>query len=591
MLRSGLNTAGLLWCALALALIAGPRTVAAAEKSAAMVIDANTGAVLHNQSGDEPRLPASLTKMMTLYLTFEQIEAGHLSQNTKLTVSERAASVAPSKLELKAGDQITVINAIKALIVKSANDMAVTLAEQIAGSEAEFASLMTRRARQIGMKSTVFKNASGLPDSDQVTTARDMLTLAMRLQDDFPRHYALFSLHSFSYDGKTHRTHNTLMGRFPGMDGIKTGYTQKSGFNLVSSVKTGGKHIVGAVFGGTTASVRNAHMRMLMFQSLDKSSTQRTRTSGPQLIAQARPAKRPAKPVAKPVTVAAAAARPAPAPAPLQRPARKPATNAAAPAAVETAVSGLLAAATDMAEANRTTPNPAGVSASIAGGVPDAAPGMQAAVIPKLDFAALRATLRAARDEQSNSGDGDARRPRGERHAAPPASAPPAATETVIAKAGGGTFVGRPPSTLNTQLASLDGGPAPQSPPGSIAQLVATNTTQDPLPPSTLHEQAQRLGAFETPPAGLGGPSPEASAYDVQIGSFSSSDEAERRLVSAQSSASEILDGHAPMTLPVMAGDKPLYRARFAGFDAKKASAACLELRRLTFDCFVAPSN
>ncbi len=578
-LRSGLSSGVFGGCALALAVICAPQAAVAAEKSAAMVIDANTGAVLHNNSGDELRRPASLTKMMTLYLTFEQIEAGTLSPSTKLTVSERAASVAPSKLDLNAGDQITVINAIKALIVKSANDMAVTLAEHIAGSEHAFATLMTKRARQLGMKSTVFKNASGLPDGGQVTTARDMLTLAMRLQDNFPRQYALFSTQTFSYGGKTHRTHNTLMGRFPGMDGIKTGYTAKSGFNLVSSVRNSGKHLVGAVFGGATASVRNAHMRMLMFNALDKASTERSRISGPQLIAQARPAKRPAKKEATAVTLAAADKRPVPAPVPAKRPTAK----VTPPPATQPDAIAALPAAGPQPELAGTV---AGVSAVNSPRLTPAPQFETAAVIPKLDFAALRATLRAARDEA------EGQPPRGERHAAPDASAPPAATETVIAKANGGTFAARPPSTLNAQMAGLDGEPAVQSSsqPNTMAALIAASTEGPALPPSTLQEQAQRIGAFDTP-SGLGGPTGEPSAYDVQIGSFSSPDEAERRLVSAKSSASELLEGHAPMTLPVSSGDKPLYRARFAGFDAKKASAACLELRRLAFDCFVAPSK
>src|SRR5262249_36100855 len=156
------------------------------------------------------------------------------------------------------------------------------------GSEAQFARLMTERAREIGMSSTTFRNASGLPNPVQKTTARDMVSLAIRLQEDFPQDYGLFATGSFTFRGKTHKTHNTLMRCLPGMDGVKTGYTRASGFNLVSSVHADGKHIVGAVFGGKTAATRNALMRSLLYASLEKASTEKTRS--PQLIAKARPA-------------------------------------------------------------------------------------------------------------------------------------------------------------------------------------------------------------------------------------------------------------------------------------------------------------
>jgi D-alanyl-D-alanine carboxypeptidase len=244
---------------------------------AAMAIDANTGAVLHNRAGDAERYPASLTKMMTLYMTFELIELGRLDYATKIKMTEEAAAASPSKLGLKAGEEIRVIDAIKVLVTKSANDVAVALAQHIGGTEGNFARLMTRKARQIGMKSTTFKNASGLPDDAQVTTARDMLTLALRLQDAFPQHYELFATRTFTYAGKTYRNHNALLGRYEGTDGIKTGYTRASGFNLVTSVRRGGKRVVAAVFGGKTGRIRNARMRALLDKALAKASTKVTR--------------------------------------------------------------------------------------------------------------------------------------------------------------------------------------------------------------------------------------------------------------------------------------------------------------------------
>ncbi len=285
-----------------------PLPVNAEARHAAMVIDANSGQVLHNQAGDELRYPASLTKMMTLYMAFELIENGRLAYQSRLKVSHEAASAAPSKLDLDPGEDIQLIDAIKALITKSANDVAIVIAEHIGGTEANFARMMTAKARQIGMKDTTFRNASGLPDPGQLTTARDMLTLALRLQDDFPRHYGLFTTRSFAYNGATHRNHNTLLGTYSGIDGIKTGYTRASGFNLVSSVRREGRHVVAAVFGGSSAASRNAHMRSLLTRALAKAATEKTRK--PILLARPRLAPRPEAKIAeasapKPVPVAA----------------------------------------------------------------------------------------------------------------------------------------------------------------------------------------------------------------------------------------------------------------------------------------------
>jgi D-alanyl-D-alanine carboxypeptidase len=250
-----------------------------------MILDANSGQVLHSQDGDQPRHPASLTKMMTLFLTFETIESGRLSLSDKITVSPAAASQAPSKLELDVGEEISVSDAIRAVITKSANDVAVALAEKIGGNERTFVGLMNSRARDIGMSKTHFENASGLPNSDQVTTARDMITLGLRLQDDFPKYYPLFATRAFAYNGATYRNHNTMLNTFQGVDGIKTGYTSASGFNLVSSVHRGGRHLVGAVFGGSSAGSRNAEMRSLLMRSFARASTEKTRKPAPSLIA------------------------------------------------------------------------------------------------------------------------------------------------------------------------------------------------------------------------------------------------------------------------------------------------------------------
>ena len=208
-------------------------------KSALLIVDANSGRVLRQSAADAPRHPASLAKLMTLYLVFERIEAGRLTYRTKIRISANAIAAAPSKLDLEEGAEIALIDAIKVLITKSANDVAIAIAEHMAGSEAKFAQLMTRKAGELGMSATTFRNASGLPDDEQVTTARDMLTLALHLEDEFPTHYRLFATRSFTYGGETFRNHNSLLFHFPGTDGLKTGYTHASGFNLVASVRRG----------------------------------------------------------------------------------------------------------------------------------------------------------------------------------------------------------------------------------------------------------------------------------------------------------------------------------------------------------------
>ena len=231
---------------------------------AAIVVDANTGATLHQATPDALRHPASLTKIMTLYLLFEQLEAGKIKLATPMQVSDEAASQAPTKLGLRPGETLAVEDAIKSLVTKSANDAAVVVAEALAGSEEEFARQMTRKARALGMNRTVYRNASGLPNDQQVTTARDQALLGIAIQERFQRYYRYFSTTSFVYRGRTIRSHNRLLGRVDGVDGIKTGYTRASGFNLVSSVRRGDRRMVAVVLGGRSSGQRDAEMRNLI---------------------------------------------------------------------------------------------------------------------------------------------------------------------------------------------------------------------------------------------------------------------------------------------------------------------------------------
>jgi len=252
--------------------LAAPLPAAANSKYAGIVVDAKTGKTLYASSADARRYPASLTKIMTLYAVFEELEAGRLSLNSQFKVSKYASGRPPSKLGLKPGSTIRVKDAILALVTKSANDVATTVAENIAGSEAKFAERMTRTARQIGMTRTVFRNPHGLPDSRQYTTARDMATLGRAIQERFPDYYGYFKTRTYSYKGRRYGNHNRLLGRVKGVDGIKTGYIRASGFNLVTSVKRDGRFIVAVVMGGKTGRSRDAQMVKLVNKYLPRAS-------------------------------------------------------------------------------------------------------------------------------------------------------------------------------------------------------------------------------------------------------------------------------------------------------------------------------
>jgi D-alanyl-D-alanine carboxypeptidase len=234
------------------------------DRYAAIVRDLTSGKILHSVAAEELRYPASLTKMMTLYLLFEDLQQGRVSLGTELAVTSNAEVQPPSKLGLQTGETIEVEDAIKALVTKSANDVAVVVAENLAGSEPAFADRMTRTAYALGMTSTRFRNASGLPDPEQVTTAWDMMVLGTALQLHYPRYYAYFKTPSFSFRGHVHKGHNRLIGKVQGVDGIKTGYIRASGFNLVTSAQRSGRRIVAVVMGGVTAKSRDEQMAALI---------------------------------------------------------------------------------------------------------------------------------------------------------------------------------------------------------------------------------------------------------------------------------------------------------------------------------------
>lgn len=251
----------------------GLSTVSAAPKYAGIVIDARTGKVLYNENGDSLRFPASLTKMMTLYMVFEALDAGRITLNSRVPVSKYAASEPPSKLGVGAGRSVTVEQAILALVTRSANDIATAVAEFLGGSERRFAEMMTAKARSLGMTKTTYRNAHGLPNSAQMTTARDQARLSLALRQHYPQYYKYFSTRSFKFGKSTIGNHNRLLGTVRGVDGIKTGFTRAAGFNLATSAQADGRSIVAVVMGASSGARRNAQMTSLVQRYLPKGST------------------------------------------------------------------------------------------------------------------------------------------------------------------------------------------------------------------------------------------------------------------------------------------------------------------------------
>ena len=274
-----------------------------AAKYAAIVIEEHSGKVLFSRSADSPRYPASLTKIMTLYLVFEELSSGRLEMSSRIKVSRLAASRSPSKLHLRPGQTITVKDAIYALVTKSANDVATAVAEHLSGSEREFAKRMTRKARALGMSRTTFRNASGLPHSKQRSTARDMARLAVAMRRDFPQYYNVFSAKSFNWKGQKFRNHNKLLSAYSGTDGIKTGYINASGFNLVASVERRGIRLIGVVFGGRSGRTRDKHMMQILDASFKraKPADLGTQVAGVRVVPQRKTTMPPTKlPIAPP---------------------------------------------------------------------------------------------------------------------------------------------------------------------------------------------------------------------------------------------------------------------------------------------------
>jgi D-alanyl-D-alanine carboxypeptidase len=512
---------------------------------ASIVVDANNGEVLQATNADAPRHPASLTKIMTLYLLFERLEAGTIKLDAPLKVSAHATEQAPTILGVKAGQAITVDDAIKAVVTRSANDIAVAIAENIAGDEEAFAKLMTQKARALGMNHTTYVNASGLPDDDQITTARDLAVLGRAIQERFPRYYRYFALREFVYHGVPIRNHDHLLGAVGGVDGIKTGFTRASGFNLVTSVHRDGRYLVAVVLGGRSAFERDAHMRELIGAHIREASLHRTapliaekteQSTEPQAVASAKaPASR--------AEAAAAHADPVPAAIspvratvgssdPIQPLLVKTVTFRTAP--VQTASLGPMPALVAVTAA----PSPPPATGSVANPQQVAQAQMpdppHTIMVPSSEPAAI------------------ATAPRSE-----PAVAEPAKVE--------------PPKAEAARAESARAEPARAEP-----------ARVEPAKAEPKAEAAKPQLAKSEPEA----PQTHAhSGWIIQIGAFEGEDEAKQHLSAAQGKVRTMLAAADPFTERVQKGDKALYRARFAGFDKQTAESACKQLKRSDIDC------
>ncbi len=510
---------------------------------ASIMIDGNSGAVLQASNPDALRHPASLTKVMTLYLLFERLDAGRLKLDTPLPVSQHASEQDPTKLGLKPGQTITVEDAIKGIVTRSANDAAVVIAEYLGGSEQAFAKMMTQKARALGMAHTTYVNASGLPDDDQITTARDQALLGRAIQDGFPRYYKYFSTQAFVFHGETIRGHDHLLSEVEGVDGIKTGFTRASGFNLLTSLHRDGRYLVAVVMGGPSASERDARMRELIADHIKEAALHRTAP----MIADAtihhnEPIAFANSPLSSTkLTSTSFASRADP----------TPTASVNAPAAGSNApIKPVLVRTISY----RTVP----VQTASLAPMPMLVPVVPPALQPTASQPSMQAQAAAAVTEQ---------RPTVVASAAPaidlktpaPQAAPPAPAE-----------------------------PMPIAPAARVSSQVPANVAakveQAPL-------EADRAEIADAQPAKLETAIPSRPIHArggwlIQIGAFDDVNDAKEHLSAAQLKLHAALAAKDPFTERVQKGDKALYRARFAGFDKQaSAEAVCRELKRSDFQC------
>jgi D-alanyl-D-alanine carboxypeptidase len=523
---------------------------------ASIVVDGNSGAVLQAANPDALRHPASLTKVMTLYLLFERLESGRLKFDSPLKVSEHAAEQAPTKLELKPGQTITVEDAIKSIVTKSANDAAVAVAENLAGDEENFAKLMTHKAHALGMAHTKYVNASGLPDDDQITTARDQALLGRAIQERFPRYYKFFSTESFVYHGEAMRNHNHLLGAVDGVDGIKTGFTRASGFNLLTSLHRDGRYLVAVVMGGPSASERDERMRELIGAHIKEAALRRT---APTIVEVAERRDEPATkiPAARPDRTVTAS------------------VDSRVVAGANDPIRPLLVKTISYRTAPAQTASLAPMPALIP--VAASAPAAQAAAQPAAPAqAAARATPQL----------------RAEIASAAPSVDLKAAAQVVAQATPQVTAQVAPPITTQAavQAPAQTAAQAEPRPPARMlaervpAKLAETAPVQ--MQPVQIEPAPAEVRTIMPSPAAYSAPPTHAhGGWLIQIGAFDDEDQAKQHLSAAQIKVHAPLAAKDPFTEQVQKGDKALYRARFAGFDKSTAEAACRALKRSDFEC------
>lgn len=511
--------------------------------SASIVVDGNSGQVLQASNADALRHPASLTKIMTLYLLFERLDAGKLKLDSQLTVSQHAADQDPTKLDLKPGSTIAVEDAIKGVVTRSANDAAVVIAENLGGSEDNFAKLMTQKAHALGMSRTTYVNASGLPDDDQITTARDQALLGRAIQERYPRYYKYFSTPSFTFHGETIRTHDHLLGSVDGVDGIKTGFTRASGFNLVTSLHRDGRYLVAVVLGGRSSFERDAHMRELITDHFKEASLRRT---APMIAELQAPSREDAQATAFAKATLASRADPMPTAAVNPRPAAG-ATDPIQPLLVKT-VSYRIAPVQTASLAPMPTLVP--VAAAPAAQMPPPQPSMQQQAAPQ---AVARAPSPAA-------------------IILPPA---PEAPRTVVASAD---------PTATAAAAQTEAPKADLAKPEF--SKIAPAAAEAAKPEAGKAESARPALAKVEPVKPESTPPVRArGGWLIQIGAYEGEDEAKQHLSAAQTKVHDLLGGADPFIERTLKGSTVYYRARFAGFDKATADAACKQLKRNDFDC------
>jgi len=533
-----------------------------------IIVDGNSGATLAANNPDASRHPASLTKIMTLYLLFERLDSGKMKLDSEMGVSARASEQAPTKLGLHPGQTIRVEDAIKGLVTRSANDAAVVIAEAIAGDEHDFARLMTRKARALGMTRTVYRNASGLPDDEQVTTARDQSTLGRAIQDRFPSYYRYFSTIAFNYHGHSIRNHNRLLGNVEGVDGIKTGYTRASGFNLVTSMRRGNRHLVGVVLGGRSGGSRDATMRSLLAENLEKASTKRTVAAiierktpdADAEVAEADSKPTPTVPGERAIQVAAT------------EPATAPPVRSAAPVTRSIPTAATAAAVPSQAKAE-----PAPLTNGVIQTQPIAAiPGSSEPMKP---VKVRTVQVKAGQMRLASAGPAQPTTPTTSAISQGPVEVPETSI-ALVAKADTNKSETTKPETARNEM------------PPQPANHGTGNGLLGVLPASSLPSASQAMAyADPAPPPPHAVPQqvavkPVHTGWIIQVGALESESEARQRIDAARSQARGLLANADPFTEPVLAkGDKKLFRARFAGLDRDRAEAVCRTLKRSDISC------